>query len=223
MRVFRQINFLVSIIGLATLGFGICYPVLYQSLETGSLPLLIQSERKQARIPKKFSEAAWGKVGKNAYQAAAQVMASNNTGGQPLDEIQKYYLRPHFGNLVDEVTVVYNARLMDEIVAASFRIDVGKSNAQVYGNKIYVSAEYKPGDIEQLILLAHEMVHVKQYKELGSLEKFGYNYFKEYKRAGQNYRANKMEREAFEFERKFANWLYEELAKKTVKPQKELK
>ncbi len=217
MRGFRKINFWVSVIGLATLGLGICYPVLHQSLETGSFPPIAQPQGKQAKIPKKFSEAAWGKVGEGAYQAAAQVMASNNASGQPLDEMQKHYLRPHFGNLVDRVTVVYNAKLMDELVAASFRIDVGKSNAQVYGNKIYISAGYKPGDVQQLILLAHEMIHVKQYQELGSIDKFGYTYFKEYKRSGQRYRTNKMEQEAFDFERKFAKWLYKELAKQPAK------
>ena len=172
------------------------------------------------KVPKNLSEKAWGEVGAVAYKGASQFMAKNNGWGRGLDDLQKRYLRPHFGDLVDRVEVVYGATLMDEWVAASLRIDVGKSNAQVYGHKIYVTAPYKPGDVKQLILLAHEIVHVKQYEELGGIDKFGYNYFKEYKRAGQNYRHNKMEREAFAFETKFARWLSEELAKY---PEEEVK
>ncbi|WP_232731624.1 DUF4157 domain-containing protein [Kamptonema formosum] len=180
----------------------------------------ILAQMGKEKVPKNLSEKAWGEVGAVAYRGASQFMGKNNGWGRGLDDLQKRYLRPHFGDLVDRVEVVYGATLMDEWVAASLRIDVGKSNAQVYGHKIYVTAPYKPGDVKQLILLSHELVHVQQYEELGGIDKFGYQYFKEYKRAGQNYRRNKMERDAFVFEAKFARWLSEELAKY---PEEEVK
>jgi hypothetical protein len=200
-----------SLVGLATLGIG-GYHLAVNRFDIEYSSQIIAQMGKE-KVPKNLSEKAWGEVGAVAYKGASQFMAKNNGWGRGLDDFQKQYLRPHFGDLVDRVEVVYGATLMDEWVAASLRIDVGKSNAQVYGQKIYVTAPYKQGDVKQLILLAHELVHVQQYEELGGIDKFGYNYFKEYKRAGQNYRRNKMEREAFTFETKFARWLSEELAK----------
>jgi len=47
-------------------------------------------------------------------------------------------------------------------------------------------------------------MHSKQCEQLGGEEKFGFQYFKEYKRAGLNYENNKLEREASSFENRFA-------------------
>lgn len=199
------------LISLSVFVLGVYYPLanensdLEKDYSLASLTLTTKP-----KVPKKFSESAWGNVGAGGYQAAAQWMAANNTKSRKLDDWQKYYLRPHFGDLVDRVEVIYNSTLPDEWVAASFRVDLSKSNAQVYGNKIYISGPYKPRDDRQLILLAHELVHVRQYEELGSLDKFGYQYFKEYERAGQVYRNNRMEKEAFTFERQFALWLIQQ-------------
>ncbi len=218
MNLDRKLLFGWALVGLATLGIG-GYMAVNISIDIGYSSQII-AQMGQEKVPKNLSEKAWGEVGAVAYKGASQFMAKNNGWGRGLDDLQKRYLRPHFGDLVDRVEVVYSSTLMDEWVAASLRIDVGNSNAQVYGHKIYVTAPYKPGDVKQLILLAHEIVHVKQYEELGGIDKFGYHYFKEYKRAGQNYRRNKMEREAFAFEAKFARWLSEELAKS---PEEEVK
>lgn len=213
MKVSGKIGIGGALLSLAIFVLGIYYPLANKSvdLEYSSNNLAVKLGK--GTVPKKYSEAAWGKVGAGGYQAAAQWMIAHNGKGQPLDEIQKHYLRPHFGDLVDRVDVIYNATLLDEWVAASFRLNFGRSNAQVYGNKIYVKSDYKRGSVKQLILLAHELVHVQQYERLGSLNEFGYEYFKEYERAGQSYRHNIMEREAFEFEAEFAKWLSQELRK----------
>ena len=47
------------------------------------------------------------------------------------------------------------------------------------------------------------MVHSQQCERLGGASNFGYKYFKEYKRANQNYRNNQLEREAYDFGAKF--------------------
>ncbi len=51
------------------------------------------------------------------------------------------------------------------------------------------------------------MVHSQQCERLGGASNFGYNYFKYYKRANQNYRNNKLEVEAYNIEAKFENEL----------------
>lgn len=212
MKLSRNACIEAALLGLVIFALGIYYPFAKKDSVAISPPESLSTKAPQGKAPKKFSEVAWGQVGAGGYRAAAQWMVSNNGKGRSLDKLQKRYLRPHFGDLVDRVEIVYDAVLMDEWVAASFRVDVGQSNAQVYGYRVYIKDSYHKGKIQQLILLAHELVHVQQYEKLGSLNNFGYQYFKEYKRANQQYRQNRMEAEAFTFEKKFAKWLRQQIA-----------
>ncbi len=173
--------------------------------------VLSYAKKSLVEFSEKMTEKAWGNLGAIAYPAGARLMSNNNAKPQSLDEIQKEYLRPHFGDLVERVMVVYSAVLMEDWVAASFKINVGRSNAQVYGHRVYIRDIYRPGDLQQIVLLAHELYHCKQYEQLGSLSKFGYHYFFQYKKAGQKYEKNIFEQEAFKFEKFFANWLANEV------------
>jgi hypothetical protein len=152
-------------------------------------------------------EETWGQAGAIAYQAAAKTMlARNNRGKRSLDNFQKSYLHQDFTNLTNRVSVFYEAQLMDRWQVGNTIIHLGSvdSAAQTYCDRIYVRSPYQPDNKQQLILLAHEMVHAKQCQQLGGMGKFGYTYFKEYQRANQRYERNKLEREAFIFQRKFA-------------------
>jgi hypothetical protein len=155
---------------------------------------------------KEVAEAAWGEAGASAYQAAASTMRARNGNSQGLDEVQKKYLRPHFGDLVNQVVVIYNARMMDQWSAFGKSINLSgvDTAAQTYCNRIYVRDSYKPNDFQQLILLSHEMTHSKQCEQLGGEGKFGFHYFREFKRGGQSYEGNKLEKEANNFENQFA-------------------
>lgn len=104
-----------------------------------------------------FAENQWGNAGGAGFPVAATWMSANNGSSQSLDKTQKQYLRPHFGDLVDRVVVVYNANLMDEWSYAGFRINVDDSGAQTYCNRIYVDAPYTSNDSGQLVLLGHEL------------------------------------------------------------------
>lgn len=147
-----------------------------------------------------------GDAGAGAYQAAAEWMRANNGSSQGLDETQKRYLRPHFGDLVDRVAVIYNANLMDEWSALGYRIDLpDESAAQTYCNRIYVDNPHQQGDLSQVILLAHELTHSRQCEEYGGAGSFGWHYFKEYYEGGGSYENNRLEREAFDFEAQFAS------------------
>lgn len=152
-------------------------------------------------------EQLWGEAGAGAYQSAAEWMRTNNGSSQGLDTLQKQYLRPHFGDLVDRVAVVYNANLMDEWSALGYRINLGNSAAQTYCNRVYVDDPYQQGDLAQIVLLAHELTHSRQCENYGGAGTFGFHYFREYKRAGENYANNRLEREAFAFEDQFSAWL----------------
>jgi hypothetical protein len=154
-----------------------------------------------------FAEKQWGNAGAGAFQAAAAIMRNRHGSGQGLDDIQKQYLRPVYGGLVDGVSVVYGASMMNDWKALGFKIDLGgvDSAAQTYCNRIYVRDAYQNGNRDQLLLLAHELRHSQQCQELGGSGKFGYHYFREYKRAGQNYENNAMEKSAVEFANKIAN------------------
>ncbi|WP_243146642.1 hypothetical protein [Scytonema sp. UIC 10036] len=165
-----------------------------------------------------FTEEAWGQAGAVAYPAAAQWMRTHNGISQRLDETQKRYLLSYFGGLVDRVVVIYNAKLLDDWLYADFKIDIGlvDSIAQTYCERIYLEESYKPSDLGQLTLLSHELIHSKQCKQFGGADKFGYYYFREFKRAGQIYENNKLEKEANEYERQFAGWLSNEIANNRV-------
>lgn len=165
-----------------------------------------------------IAEELWGQVGIVAYQAAARWMYANNASNQELDNIQKEYLRPYFGSLVDRVEIAYNAKLMDDWLHGDFKIDIGQVDAvaQTYCQHIYIEDSYKPRDYRQLIILAHELVHSEQCQQLGGASQFGYHYFKEYKKAGQNYANNLMEIMADKFDKQFAGWLSQQLANSQI-------
>lgn len=142
-------------------------------------------------------EEAWGEAGRGLYSAAAEFMSidNNHIPRQSLDSRQKELLRPEFGSLVERVTVQYGADMMDRWGSGKFQISQG-SAGQTFCNEIYIQAPYTENDYSQLILLAHELQHSRQCENLGGMSNFGYRYFKEYKKAGQSYENNSLEREA---------------------------
>jgi hypothetical protein len=156
-----------------------------------------------------FVEEAWGQAGSIAYQAAAKTMRSRNGQSQALTNAQKRYLRRYFIDLIDRVSVVYNAKMMDqwEVGGRAVRFGTVESAAQTYCDRIYLRDPYKPDDPIQLLILAHEMVHAQQCEKLGGFDRFGYRYFIEFRRSGQIYARNKMEKEAYDLQKRFAKTL----------------
>jgi hypothetical protein len=154
-------------------------------------------------------ERAWGETGAQALPIAAQIMAIRNQGGVPLSRAQKAYLRAVFGNLVDRVTVVYQAKLLDRWSQGGKETQIGsiESAAQTYCDRIYVRAPAKAQDTDRLVLLAHELTHAQQCLDFGGIGKFGYHYFQGYYQGGQTYEDNPLEQSARSMERKFASHL----------------
>jgi Domain of unknown function (DUF4157) len=155
------------------------------------------------------SERAWGETGSTFLPLAAQIMALRNPLGQPLDATQKNYLRPLFGDLVDRVTVVYQAKLLDRWSQGGKETHVGtvNSSAQTYCDRIYIRGSYQSRKTDGLILLAHEMTHSQQCQQAGGISKFGKRYFQGYFQAGQNYEKNPLEKSAGAIEEKFTRQL----------------
>jgi Domain of unknown function (DUF4157) len=155
------------------------------------------------------SERAWGETGATALPLAAQIMALRNPLGQPLDPTQKSYLRPLFGDLVDRVTVVYQAKLLDRWSQNGKETHLGSvnSSAQTYCDRIYIRGSYQSRKTDGLILLAHEMTHSQQCQQAGGISKFGKRYFQGYFQAGQNYEHNPLEKSAWAIEEKFTRQL----------------
>ena len=151
-------------------------------------------------LTKPLVEDLWGEAGQTAYKAASEIMYRSNGSSQALDSEQKRWLRPLHGSLVDRVSVIYNSRMMERWGIPGTGKDVvlnaPESEGQTYCNRIYIRASYQPGNIDQIYLLAHELEHSAQCERLGGMGKFGWHYFREYKRAGMSYENNKLEREA---------------------------
>lgn len=128
-------------------------------------------------------------------------------GSRSLSRVQKYYLRQQFGNLVDKVTVVWNSDLNDRVTYKGTVLNKG-SNAQTYGYYIYIAEKQKDNDTLQIILLAHELIHVKQYERYNkNLVRFCRKYMNQWLKTGFRYDNIPMEIEAYKEEYKFATWL----------------
>jgi hypothetical protein len=154
-------------------------------------------------------DLAWGETGATVLPLADRIMAARNPPGVALDESQKNFLRPLFGDLVDRVTVVYRAKLLDRWSQGGKETHIGgvDSSAQTYCDRIYVRARYKAHDTDRLVLLAHELTHSQQCDRAGGISKFGERYFQGYYRGGQTYQNNPLEQSAQAMEEKFTRQL----------------
>lgn len=172
--------------------------------------------------PAGASEETWGEAGRVAYLAAAQIMKRRSPRGETLDESTKRRLRREYRELVDRVTIHWGVSTLDEWAAAKFKIRLTDTDsvAQTYGYDVYT--RWNRGEQSStyiLSLLSHELMHSRQYEQYGkSLSNFGYHYFKEYKKANQNYANNRLEREAFEMESRFDGDDSDDLAKGRERP-----
>jgi Domain of unknown function (DUF4157) len=208
MRKFYQFCALVLIAAAAT---GMLFPHLLQdrfSVTNSTLAGTIHFPQLQ-QIATPTTASAWGETGATALPLAAQIMAIRNSQGVALDEAQKGYLRPLFGNLVDRVTVVYQAKLLDRWSQGGKETHIGgvDSSAQTYCDRIYIRARYKPHDTDRLVLLAHELTHAQQCDRAGGISKFGERYFQGYYHSGQSYQDNPLEQSARKMEQKFTHQL----------------
>jgi Domain of unknown function (DUF4157) len=154
-------------------------------------------------------EQAWSETGSTVLPLAAQIMKIRNPQGVSLDAAQKGYLRPLFGNLVDRVTVVHGAKLLDRWSQGGKETHIGgvDSSAQTYCDRIYIRGSYRSHDTDRLVLLAHELTHSQQCQQAGGIGKFGERYFQGYYQAGQNYQNNPLEKSARATEQKFTRQL----------------
>jgi Domain of unknown function (DUF4157) len=159
-------------------------------------------------------EQAWSDTGATVLPLAAQIMAIRNSSGVSLDLAQKGYLRPLFGNLVDRVKIVYQAKLLDRWSQGGKETHIGgvDSSAQTYCDRIYIRAKYKAGDTDRLVLLAHELTHAQQCDQAGGISQFGERYFQGYFQGGKTYQNNPLEKSARRMEEKFTYQLCDRLS-----------
>ena len=155
------------------------------------------------RVKNVFSEAGetgFANAGATAYVVAEAGIREDNDDrpSVAIDDERKALLRPDFGDIVDDVLIVYGAELV-ELVILGQRIGTN-ADAQTFGTRLYFEGPYVAGDADQLKLLAHELIHTQQYRDARrSSWEFGKRYFREYYRAGFSYDDNEMEKEADEF------------------------
>lgn len=207
MRKFCQFWLLLLVAVLAT---GMLFPLLADRLwAKKSLPMGGIDFPHIQEIAAPTPDLAWGETGATMLPLAAQIMAIRNPQGVTLDRAQKSLLRPLFGDLVDRVTVVYGAQLLDRWSQGGQETHIGgvDSAAQTYCNRIYLRDRYKPDDTDRLVLLAHELAHSQQCDRSGGISQFGARYFQGYYRGGQSYQNNPLEKSARAMEEKFTRQL----------------
>jgi hypothetical protein len=209
MRKFFQFCFIILVTAVATVM--LFFPHTLPNRFTGKESTLISGiqflDFQQIATP--TTEQAWGETGATVLPLAAQIMTMRNPVGMPLDRLQKSYLRPLFGNLVDRVTVVYKAQLLDRWSQGGKETHIGgiDSSAQTYCDRIYIREAYRPHDTDRLVLLAHELTHAQQCQQAGNISKFGEKYFSGYYQGGQTYQDNPLEKSARRTEEKFTHQL----------------
>ncbi len=206
-----------------------CLLVLVAALATGMLLPYVLTDRLAAtkvrslgtihfphisELTAPTSDLAWGETGATVLPLAAQIVAIRNPQGSALTAEQKSLLRPLFGDLVDRVTVVYGAKLLDRWSQGGKETHIGgvDSSAQTYCDRIYVRDRYKPHDSDLLVLLVHELTHSQQCDRAGGIVKFGERYFLGYYRGGQSYQDNPLEKSARAMEEKFTRQLCSAIA-----------
>jgi hypothetical protein len=149
--------------------------------------------------------SAAGEVGSQAYPAAAEEMKnrSSHLYKRALNSQEKEILRPLFGDLVDQVTLIFGARLMDQIGRGQYRIAI-MAGAQTYGYDIYLKYPESYTNQSQAwhtTTVGHELVHTRQFQQRGnSYNRFGRDYFQSWCQVGFSYKNIQMEREAYALE-----------------------
>ncbi len=130
----------------------------------------------------------------------------------PLSPYQKKWLGPwlsRWGLNADKIQIVYEADLLNEhkildIWPMPIMDDLA---GQTFDNVIYLRQSYKEKNGNLLVLLSHEIYHVKQYAELGSVAEFGRQYVKGYISGLFRYDKNPLEIAAYDAEAAFRKWL----------------
>jgi len=130
----------------------------------------------------------------------------------PLSPYQKKWLGPWLNRwdlAAHKIQIVYDADLLsDHKILNIWPMAIMDDLAgQTFGNIIYIRQPHKEKDGNLLVLLSHEIYHVKQYAELGSVAEFGRQYVKGYIAGFFRYEKNPMEIAAYDAEAAFRKWL----------------
>jgi hypothetical protein len=191
-------------------------------------PIIVRPVVKTGDWLAKASEQ-WGEAGRTGMYLAKTKIAKDNliVEGESIPDMFKPALRQKYGDIVDEVKVKYRANLLNNmcIFQNNICIDLSDTQAQTFGDTIYIkpdkpAPEYKDYQAPKnsivsnelhwdrffLSLLAHELKHVQQYRDAGSIGRFGYEYFKSYKEVDQTYKNINKEVEASKYAAEFEKY-----------------
>ena len=146
------------------------------------------------------ARSAYGEAGAAAYVAAANIMQVRHSVWERIPSPEIDILRSAFPELVDQVRLRWDANPMDRWGSPPFEVRFSsvETAGQAYGFDIYIASRRDEMSLEsRLELLAHELVHTRQFVDRGhSLQRFGRDYFEAYYDSGLVYDANAMEVEA---------------------------
>jgi hypothetical protein len=161
------------------------------------------------------AEQAWGEAGRRFYPAAAGIMGQRWPNVRKLSTAFRSALaKHHLFNDIDlsRVNVHWGALPIEQWRVGGKVVYLhGKDTiAQTYGYEIYVKAQYvSPMDRERVETLVHELTHVQQFiHDHSSLENFGYTYFRDYKKANEDYYSNALEKQAYAMQGRWTNPVY---------------
>jgi hypothetical protein len=144
-----------------------------------------------------FAEAVFVAACSPVVGAALLINRARSGEPVPMEPDTRDQLRGFFGNLVDRAQIRWDARLPDEWTILGFNVQLGFDvSAQAFGDEIFVAGSHRPSDLDQLVLLGHELAHSRQSAEFGDLAGFRREYCRAYFQSGFDYRSNRFESDA---------------------------
>jgi hypothetical protein len=165
------------------------------------------AQRKTKQGEARADDQIWGEFGRRAYPAAAAIQLQRYPNSRTLSTAFRSALAANklYGDIdLSRVFVHWGARPINEWTVGGKTVDMLMKGTvgQTFGYDIYLIYPYmSPMDGIRVEKLVHELTHVRQYVRLrSSLENFGYYYFRDYRRANNDYYNNAMEAEAFAVE-----------------------
>jgi hypothetical protein len=131
-----------------------------------------------------------------AMQAASVISRSRNPGPVGLSPEQKVWLEPLYGEVVHDIKVHWDARLIHGWKAGGQAHVMGDTSAMTLGDHVFYAGPHRPGALDQIVILAHELQHSAQARSRGGLPGFANAYCRAYYRSGYDYWTNALEVEA---------------------------
>jgi hypothetical protein len=141
-----------------------------------------------------------------AVISAATVTRVRNSGWVRVEDELAIFLRPFYGELVDDARIYWDATLIDNWKVGDVQLGSAATECMTFGKRIYCDVPADAHFFWRLGDLAHELRHSQQADDEGGLWPFAVAYCEGFWAGGLDYDSNPYEEDAFAFEQRIMAW-----------------